>query len=139
MSARSRRQEPSQRWTSVLSCRNSVGETPAQSTDAGCKASRVISAKEVAVQWRKPIADHDSGIRVELTLNIPSFPESRQPGDEISPQRVRDWPDEKRGLFRVWSFPEVSRNASRHLWRVRRIGYSPGHWICSRRESHASK
>jgi hypothetical protein len=27
--------------------------------------------------------------------NILSFPESRQPGDEISPQRVRDWPDEK--------------------------------------------
>src|SRR5271157_5629629 len=52
---------------------NSVGETPAQSTHAGCKASRVVSAKEVAVQWRKPIADRDSGIRVELTLIYPPF------------------------------------------------------------------
>jgi hypothetical protein len=50
-----------------------VGATPAQWTHAGCKASRVISAKEVAVQWRKPIADRDSGIRVELTLIYPPF------------------------------------------------------------------
>src|SRR5271157_3992018 len=67
---------------------NSVGETPAQSTHAGCKASRVVSAKEVAVQWRKPIADRDSGIRVELTLIYPPF---RSPANLETKSRFRGY------------------------------------------------
>jgi len=78
-----------------------VGETPAQSTHAGCKASQVISAKEVAVQWRKPIADRDSGIWVELTLIYPPFGNPANLETESYLRGLGNWPDEKRDVFGV--------------------------------------